>query len=124
MALPTNRPASAKELAADVRSQQFAIFKSEALASLGRTVSQRTQAVTGSVRRDQLLAAVTVPFVIVTAMVASVVVKDIVLGLLPDSVDGMPGMQILIFLLGVGLAIGTLAVPIFWVKTGGFGVFE
>ena len=94
-------------------------------ARFGEALSQSFERVrsfdTGASRRDQLLAAMLLPFFLVVAMAVSVVVKDVLLGLVPA---GVSSVEPIMFLLGFVLVVATFAAAFAWVKTGGFGLFE
>jgi hypothetical protein len=84
-------------------------------------VNVKARADTLNIRRDQLLAALLLPFFIVTAMAMSRVLKEILIEFVPA--DGA-GMDLVLFLLGSGLVIATFASAFWWVKTGGWGLFD
>lgn len=74
----------------------------------------------GVSRRDQLLAALLLPFFVVAVMALAVVLRDVMIGLLPDALGGV---GFVVFLLGLTLAIGTMVTVVVWVRSGGFGIF-
>lgn len=89
--------------------------------ALSRSLERARRIGEGTSRRDQLLAALLLPFFIVAAMAVAVVAKDVLIGMVPE---GIPSLAAITFLLGFGLALGTFGAIFAWVKTGGFGLFE
>lgn len=84
-------------------------------------VGQRFQGLgQGVQRRDQLLAALCVPFFIVAVMGFAEVINEVIRDFLPDDLGGL---SFITFLLGTLLVIGTMVITVAWVKTGGFGLF-
>lgn len=84
-------------------------------------VGQRFQGLgQGTSRRDQLLAALCVPFFIVAIMGAAEVLNEVILDFLPDDLGPLAFVT---FLLGTGLVIAVMVTTVAWVKTGGFGLF-
>lgn len=71
-------------------------------------------------RRDQILAAVLLPFFIVAAMGFAVVIHEVLLEFLPDAAASISAV---IFLSGIVLVIAVVVASFLWVNTGGFGIF-
>ena len=70
-------------------------------------------------RRDQILAAIGLPFIIVLLAGFATVIKQVVDGVVSPS--GPLGFTS--FLIGAALVCGVFAGCFAWVKTGGFGIF-
>lgn len=89
------------------------------------TMPGRLQASTAFIprasRKAQLLAALLLPFFVVTTFVVVGVIKEIVVDSLPTD---FVALNLVAFLVGTALVIGACASAFAWVVSGGFGLFD